>query len=90
MASRIAPVAPGPRGEWQDSLRRTLDALWEIFRTNPRRGPEAWALAERIEALQDTLWVLDDHGVRYHPFALLIDEAASPLAQTAGSPVCPR
>ncbi len=82
MASRLAPVAPGPQGEWQDNLRRTLDALWENFRSIAPRGPDAWVLAERIEALQDTLWLLNDHGVRYHPFALLIDEAPRPLAQT--------
>ncbi len=90
MASRLAPVAPGLQGEWQDNVRRTLDALWETFRSTTPRGPQAWALAERIEALQDTLWLLNDHGTRYHPFALLIDEAPRPLAESDASAACPR
>ncbi len=90
MASRIAPVVRSLETDRQQSLRRTLDRLWDEFRTSPERGPAAWALAERIESLQDTLWLLDDHAPQYHPFLLLVNHGPGPLAQTTASPACPR
>ncbi len=88
MASRIAPTPSMPETR-QASLRRSLDRLWDEFRTCPPSGPGAWALAEHIEALQESLWALDDHGTQYHPFLLLVNAGTCPPAQTGVSPACP-
>ncbi len=90
MASRIAPVAPGLDASRQLSLRQAVDHLWEEFRQSAKRGPDAWALAERIEALQEALWPFNDAGPEYHPFVLLIDEGPSPLAENGATAACPR